>query len=547
MLLKEIRLRQLPNSRKSAAITAALVIGFELFNAISVALGLSSSALNNKAMMFAALAAFIALNFPRGKSVRDFIDIRIAVMSCLFALSSYYFWESFPVRYKMLLIFGISYLFLLSLKAYVLQAGQSRADCSPRFVFLISFAVSLACLLLMWTSHFPYSTSPDTIRQWDELHGAAPYNDAFTAGYVIYLKLLLRIIDSYGIVILSNILLASLLYASFSKYLSRHGVSVSYLIALPALICGFSCTQAYFYAWKDVPFSLCIGVVTLYLMKMNDADFRISYHESVFLGICTAFCYLFRHNGIVVSAFAIAVFFAMMRRRNWIRKFAVMLLTSLVCVVSVNLYSDKVLKPEGMISGTEFWPMMTGIAAAVSEGNVTDAQLAEISRYYDIDFMRSNYNVYNKLALITDGICYDHHDGYYCMANYAPETVKLYFKLLPGNVRAMAADFLGNAMVVLGTVTFAFYEHHIVYMLTLLYLAMLYHRKKGRHRAQLSCLVPIILNAATIMAAVISYEQRYVLATFMLFPFIAAYIVMRIREQGDGSGRHAETGAAAGS
>lgn len=132
--------------------------------------------------------------------------------------------------------------------------------------FWPAFFTTLAGLGLNWCFIFPSGANMDTANQWDQIHGLLRYSDIHAPTHTLYLKALLSVWDSYGMVILFQITALAVLFGCFSRFLAGKGVppALTCLLIAAHLLC-MTVSQTYLFPFKDVPYTLCAGIVTLLL------------------------------------------------------------------------------------------------------------------------------------------------------------------------------------------------------------------------------------------------------------------------------------------
>lgn len=397
-------------------------------------------------------------------------------------------------------------------------------------------AVFLLILLRIYVSRFPYAASADCADQWNMIHGVTPYSDIHAIGHTLFLKAVLSVWDDFTAVILVHIVGVVGLYTALVLYLHKKGVALPWLIFVfgLGLVWSVGGTDAVYYPWKDTPAALCLGVVTLLTARYADTD-TLGVPSAALLGLALAWACLFRLNGIVAAGVSGVFFLVSFIKRRQLRQAAALLLCAAVSVAGVRLYSEQVLHTRHLENGFALQALGSGIAAAVHDDEMTEEELMAVAAVLPVDWMRETYDSpLNKRPLIwlSDGserIAADpalkllNNELILRMGENKKAVVLLYLRLFPRHAATMLRDFLGSNATVLLQKDLVFVSSHI-FQAALLVLLVLCRRLRGK---ALMVYAPCLCNTLSIMISTVTNEERYLLPSFLLFPFLLVYALQR--------------------
>lgn len=433
---------------------------------------------------------------------------------------------------------------VLAVFRLVLQGIQPlKKPCrKPMHSALAVSGYSAVALLLFWARYFyPSGTSPDTVQQWGQIHGTLRYNDIHALGHTIFLKGLLTIWDSYAIVILVNILMVSLLYGAFAHYLAGKGVSLGTLVLAVSLFtgCGPS-AYVYMYPWKDTPYTIALGVLSLLMIYIVDGDVPFTVPKAILFGVALAYSTLFRLNGIVVLLFASVWIVIWCIKNKAFQQLAAVALAAGVCFAGVNWYGYGVLKAESPKNGYASQVFASGLAAMVTQcgDDLSPEDRAEIGQYLSLDWMESQYAPWQNYKLIwteddrqPGGVFDDPNMDIFSnqfvldVGEHRDEVIGLYFRLMPKHFMVCLQDVLYNTYLIWGLSGLPNFLASNIFLLVLLMVGVGAVWKKASIARRLVVFAPMLCNVVSIAISTITNETRYLLPTFTLFPMLLLYLV----------------------
>lgn len=420
------------------------------------------------------------------------------------------------------------------LRDFEIVSNRKKLKDMPQRKNYVFLALLFGLILLrMYMIFFPYGSSPDTVNQWEQIHGVLPYNRIHAIGHTIFLKGLLSIYDNYMIVIVFHILWVMAIYLLFSNYFLSKGFpvwSVATVFAF-SLIVELMAKWAYFYPLKDTPAALCICLTTLILMKYSEEK-KIGLFSATVLGFALAWCWLFRLNGIIVFCVMGAYFSFSFIKHRYFRQLSLMLAAIILSVGFVNIYTDKCLKPAEYENGFSIQVFASGIAAMVDSGELSDEELERIDEFISVDWMQSNYSRFKKNMLIweIDGEISSDEPELEIFNNKfvldlganKQQIIKLYFELMPRHLAVCIKDIFGSIFMMWKT-PLVFTSSYFFSVLMIVLLAV-----SARLKLKDSIIfLPSLCNTVSIMISTITNEGRYLLPAFMLMPVFFLYIVQK--------------------
>ncbi|MCL2544436.1 MAG: hypothetical protein FWE77_00805 [Clostridia bacterium] len=409
-----------------------------------------------------------------------------------------------------------------------------------RRAFWLGFVFCLVPLTCFWLSlSYPYMDGPDTANQLAQIRGELRLLDLHAPTHTLFLMALLRIVDHFWFVIAVQIALLAVSYGFFGRYLcGRRGMPLHPYGWACAFLLLLTVPIMYTAPWKDTPYTLCIAVLTYFLMRLaDDKDWPLTAPRTVTFGLAAAFAFLLRFNGIVVLA-GCAVFLAVyaIKRRHW-KQLAAFALTLLVAIGGMQVMIYDLFGFERGKNGFAVQTFIFGIASVVMEGGeITGEELDEVDALLGLDWIEANYDPALPRNLIwnpeewendLDGFFDDpNHEAYNNLmivsAGEQPlQVIGLYLRLLPRNLGICASALMYGFRAVWA---FTGIFSHLFLLVTLaIAMAVCWPRKALARRW--AVFLPIAANVVSIAASTITNEQRYLLPTYTLFVPLLFYIL----------------------
>lgn len=462
-----------------------------------------------------------------------------------------------PLAAGVLAVVGLLCLFICSgVKRYtahrIVSAPSASLGLSPAASFWLTFFYALFALCLVWSFVYPAGMTDDSLNQWQQVHGAIDYADIHAIGHTLLLKLLYAICDQTAFIAFVQILAIAVMYAFFAKLLAEKGVSPVWLLALlTVFLSSVSKAETYVFLWKDTPYTVCIGIVTYFLIRVIDKK-RLSLLAALTLGVGLAGIPLMRLNGLV--AFIPSIIYlgiCFIKGKQW-RTLALTTLACLCAFAGVQIGS-RLMNTRHMENATSVMPFATGVASVVADGGeMTDTQARQLHAIFtdsDIAWMQEHYTPWRTRDLywireyytnpnldeFQDPNMYVYNNRYVIsVSKHRMDVVRLYISLLPDHWKVMLRDIVYNTYSV-----WSLYAEDFPYcnaFMLLVGLAVLWGVGK---RFELSrrwpIFLPVVCNMLSIALSATTNEYRYLLPTYALFPVLIPWIVGQARS--DGSAR----------
>lgn len=413
-----------------------------------------------------------------------------------------------------------------------------------RWVCALVFAFSCMILMSFWIDVWPYGATTDSFNQWNQIHGKIHYSDVHAMGHTILLKLLLEIMDSYRIVIVFQVLCTAAVYTLFAAFFMKNRIPIG-LILLGIVLYNWNHApmSPVAYPWKDLPYSLCVALLTLLMMGDCFSDIHcIGLHgcgRAAAYGALLAGIYLLRLNGILILLFTGAYLIFCYAQGRKFKEIIALVAVCAAMISGINWYGYKVLGFNHAENGFSIAVFGSGLAAAVNDNHITQEELDMVDQYLPVEWMQKHYSLTCPRTVIWDEddtvedpetLVYNNH-FVVAMGKHPSEVIKLYLKLLPNHWKSYLQNILYSTTSVWGHRTFnfdAFYDNITQVVLIGFALCMLCRKA---FRQIWPVLTPVFWNIVSISISAITNEERYLLPTVMLAPFlILFFLVVRINQ-----------------
>lgn len=264
---------------------------------------------------------------------------------------------------------------------------------------LSTFAICLLCWLPYYLYQYPGIMTPDSINQFTQVLGIAPYSNHHPWAHTMLFGLFYHI----GYALTGNMVAAVSFYTFFQMCLLSG--SISYFIStlrsrrirpfVLLLITAFYALIPYHAVfsvtiWKDIPFAAAVLLFSCTILRLIYME-RIRFPEmAVFIISGTMIC-LFRSNGWY--AFLAALPFLLFVYRKKAKIFYPALLVILCAAVIVKypvMRAFRVEQPDFIESVCI--PMQQITAVICNDRELTDQQLALVENVVDLTYIKDLYN-----------------------------------------------------------------------------------------------------------------------------------------------------------
>lgn len=426
----------------------------------------------------------------------------------------------------------------LSRLAASLRARRAAGDAPAAAVLnrqcLLVFLFSLALTCLIWSWHFPYGKSADVMNQLRQIHGELRFSDIHAVGHTLLLKGLLSLVDDPTIVVVLQIVCICLLYTAFARFFLKRDLPLWAVLTAVGL---FNLSVIYLlpavFPWKDCPYALCVGVLTLLLMRdCEDPAQGDGWGQSVGYGLALAGILLFRLNGVVI-VLAVGAYLAVrrLRRGKWSR-LAVILLIVLGLWFFVRWLAYDVFGAISPANGFAYQVFGSGIAAAINDGRATPQELARVGEVLPLDWLQRHYDRWDTYTLVwdIDGTIQDpdlqvFNNAFVLAMGAKPgEVLRLYLELLPNHWLTYIKNIAYGTVTLWGHSAFSdVYVYDNCSMLALLFLTASVCWKRREWKSRWIVLAPVLCNLISIAISTVTNENRYWYPTVLCLPFLLLY------------------------
>ncbi len=379
----------------------------------------------------------------------------------------------------------------------------------------------LISLFYEWKFHFPSSSSPDTVSQWQQVHGEIPFSSVHAVGHTMFLRALLFFRDSYSIVILVQILLISSLFGIILSYFENKSVNSNFLIAVSFII-AFNSELLYvaMFPWKDNAYTICVAILVFSLIKIYIDKCELNLFYTIITGLALAGIFLNRHNGILIFVFFI-VYFLYRGIRYKSKNNYILVGISIFCLVFVNFLAFNVYGALQRQDGTPYAIFGDGVVSViVNDGNINAEQQEVIDKVFPSKgYLKEHYKWGEGGSLLwydskvgPEG--YDVNPYKDSLRTYNKEIIKLYFELLPKNMLVMAKEIVGSTRIVW---QFSSILEDNSIQLTIIVIGLICCMKGKNNKRFIIPSLPVLLNIVSIIISATTNENRYLLPTNILF------------------------------
>ena len=201
---------------------------------------------------------------------------------------------------------------------------------------ILFFLLPIIILLIIQQAFYPAIMSYDGLIQWNQVQSGKIDNaHPFLTTFVM--RLLSKIWNNPGIVVIFHILVFSTMWGIICIYLNKNNYKKNYIFTI--LLCLFPIIYLYALTiWKDILYSYFLLFISFLLFKGADKKYNYSVYEIIILGIMMALTVLYRHNGIIVIGLLLPLLlFRLIKNKINIKKIIVLLLTIIATYQTLNI------------------------------------------------------------------------------------------------------------------------------------------------------------------------------------------------------------------
>lgn len=489
------------------------------------------------------------------------VGIALAIIMLLETVVDAYYKSWFLPAYKSLglglvISLGITPMFVAWMNKTSRKAACEKCNKTrPMFPASAFFMAMLIPLLGFWATKAPYIDAFDVQYQLEMLRGDVPLNDVHTMAHTFLLWL-----TAGQPVILVGLQIIGLawLLTVFAAWFYRQGIGLFSIAVSFSMfsLCG-TVAEIAVSPIKDLPATLCMGVVLYYIMRLLANDLHWSRWHIAAFGGALAFTGLLRHNGYVLVLMAgIWLLVVGLRKKQMFGVLA----CCVACIVLVNGIGYQMLHAKSPSNGFSVQVYATGIIAVDRRGGeMTAEQRQRMERLLPMDYVEhclSNPDTAGRT--LAQRLCWTRDLGQYTPSereqNFATllqdqegtndvfnnlfilaagehkaEIVKLYLELFLKNPWLCTTELIRNTTTIWrldrGLALFS----HVFYLMALM-VAFVSIGRKGMLRYW-PVLLPILCNIASVVVAASTNEIRYLLPSFVLAMPTILFLVVQMQQQ----------------
>lgn len=484
--------------------------------------------------------------------IAKYKDAKLA--ACLFCLLMFWCHGLVELVFR---LFSYSSRWLKKDESESLKVGQ---------ICMVLFFIVFGTGIFFSIAFYPGIITPDNIYFYETALNGSLYgaSDIHSFAYLCVFKAVISICDNYYIITILLLSFFAAAWACIFSYLYRKGLSKKAAIVITILWILFpSNIHMMIASWKDIPFTICMLILTYQLLKNYfDNTYGDKLRNLLVLSAALFGTAVFRSNGQVVLL-VMVIFFGIAYVKKKVKlKLLVSILISLFAVILFKGPVFHYFNVQQSPSNYSALPFMDGIVEYVYKGNELDDETAEY--FYSLttyDDCMEHYTSYNfDIGMFYNG--YGSFDlkkaskGYLkCILQHPIETISGRFKrtfniwsifynenfpiskFIYSDVWSNEYEWqyielmkpLRNMIInlysekhLLGTVQSIFYRggwNLLLWMCSLAYLS-------GKKKKMAYALVPITANTAGLFLGCCFPDYRYIYPMFVItVPYISAILM----------------------
>jgi hypothetical protein len=250
------------------------------------------------------------------------LNIRIPIPP----LEQFGFLPPLVVRLMYLMIVGIDIGIIVLLlvlvaarKVVFLSQKESQQNLFPFLKYWMAMTFVWGIFLLAF---YPGIMTSDSIDQWNQMLTGS-FNDHHPVFHTLTIWLLTRVALTPTTVAVAQILFLGYVTAKWFEFFENIGLS-RWIIWISLFIFTLSPVNGTMVntLWKDVPFSISVSAITLFLVKIvfSQGSWIQSWKSKILFGLVSAFILLFRHDGLPIGMGVLASVFLFypQKFKHWI-------------------------------------------------------------------------------------------------------------------------------------------------------------------------------------------------------------------------------------
>ena len=213
---------------------------------------------------------------------------------------------------------------------------------SPRYRILLYMIPGLVVSIFLWLCNWPCITQPDSAYIW-EMTSTNHYLNSHPLTYTMFLKLLRKIWDFQGIMVMLQIPFCAFVYGYVAYTFEKLGLKRiwCWMLAILLAILPVNALNSVTFL-KDIPYNMGLVLMSAVLLNMIVHD-KLKWQSIMLLGLACIIALFSRHNSILVIPLSLGyTAFAYMLKKKW--KVFWLLIGITVITVSIKFGATKAIE-----------------------------------------------------------------------------------------------------------------------------------------------------------------------------------------------------------
>jgi hypothetical protein len=278
-------------------------------------------------------------------------------------------------------LFFIVYVYTLAL-LLLLDGVKIRANLYGKLrlkTVLMYMAPSLIVWCISWYAFYPAVMTGDSLREWDQIQSLFdssymplnPLDNRHPVSFVLFMAFLTRVWNNPGVVVIFQILSLSLLISCFLSRLEQLGVKRGVLFLLLLFFTLSPVNNIYLATIrKDVPYSIALLTLTFLFFEIYvSGGTALKSKPKLVLLVLSLLATSFRHNGIVVFAFALPALFLLEHSKPFVKRVSLIIVITIALSLILRVVYFDVLHVLHFPKGARYSFIAHHIGAVVSNEN----------------------------------------------------------------------------------------------------------------------------------------------------------------------------------
>ena len=442
-----------------------------------------------------------------------------------------------------------------------MERNNKRVYLILGLIFFFTFIINLLYMI----GSYPGNMTIDSVNQFNQI-ATNQYNNYHPVFSTIIYKIPTLIYFSPASIIFAQILFFSIVVTYMAYSMFKYTKIKSWIIVVITVLFSSFLTNGFMLTnmWKDVPYSICIMLLTIFLFNIVSTDFKWleSKKNNILFVLIMASVALIRHNGVIVIIFTGLSLIIFQRKKN-LKKYLLITITCLILFLGTEkilagaLHSRDTLSKADIVSV----PLQQIAAVVQSNGKLKENEKEVLYQIAPSKVWSQSYNRY-----LSDNIKNLANDSFIKDPSLRGEVIKIYPSICANNFKVVTKAYLHQISIIWrlrgyerGALTFytleendyGFSKHEIIPALTsgykkilevlrsnsilrfifwnpaiLMYIAILLiiisivKQKSGK---VVIIAMPMFANIASLLISIPAQDYRYLYANLLCLPILLFY------------------------